>query len=154
MDLPGIDEPVDFAKVSACEAVLDLAQAGAGVTVADVAREMTLEHSTASRLLAEAERDGLLRKTRGPTDARTRAIVLTTKGEQVAHTARLLRIELLRLLLADWNENDVTAFDRLLHRFSTSLGEVLTELATNQNSEIAVQARSQVTQHLACPPQE
>lgn len=133
MDLPGVEGSVDFPKVAACEAVLDLSAAG-GVTVGAVAGELTLEHSSASRLLAECEQEGLIARARDEVDGRKTVVTLTARGSQVASTAKLLHAEFLKSLLSDWKSKEVAAFALLLDRFSTSLGSVLTDVTNgNQN---------------------
>lgn len=125
--VPGSDATFEFAKIAACEAVYHLSKEGL-VSVGAIANELTLEHSTASRLLADCEADGLIKRARDAVDRRKVNIALTEWGSHVAETAVLMHSELLQRLLAEWKPADVAKFAVLLDRFSTSVGELFTEL--------------------------
>lgn len=133
--VPGTDTTFEFAKIAACEAVYHLSKEGL-VSVGDIANELTLEHSTASRLLADCEADDLIRRTRDAVDRRKVNIALTEWGGHVAKTAVLLHAELLQRLLGEWKPSDVAKFAVLLDRFSTSVGELFTELINGAEPEL------------------
>ena len=56
--VPGLGRPVDLSKVLACEALAELSRGGP-VTITDLSTAMHLERSTVSRLVGEAEAEGL-----------------------------------------------------------------------------------------------
>lgn len=147
-ELPGISGEIDFTKVAACEAVLEL-QATRVVTVGAIAGELTLEHSSASRLLAECEQEGLIHRARDELDGRKTVVTLTERGSQVATTAKMMHSEFLRSLLADWKSKEIAAFASLLDRFSDSVGTVLTDVTNRIDNAIVDDTRARVERLIA-----
>ncbi len=121
--LPGHDRAIEFSRISACEAILDLSTKG-DVTVSDIADELTLEHSSASRLASECERDGLVSRNRAPQDSRRVLLALTDEGLRVATTAKSMHSVVLDALLDGWTDQDIDDFARLLDRFSESVAAI------------------------------
>ena len=67
--MPGLGRPVDLSKVLACEALAELSRGGP-VTITDLSTAMHLERSTVSRLVGEAEAEGLVERGTHPDDRR------------------------------------------------------------------------------------
>ncbi len=82
MPLPELPGGLDLAKAMACMAIADLIsdEPDRIVTVKDVAQSLALEHSTASRLLADTEAEGLIERGIDPTRP--------TAHERAAHGRR------------------------------------------------------------------
>ena len=134
--LPGHDRPLDFSKVCACEAIMDLRASG-DVSVKDVADELTLEHSSASRLTKECEAAGLVERSRSLIDSRRVSLTLTEQGESIATTAKRVQFVMLDALTADWTATDIASFARLLERFSESVAAVHHQITTGHCDPIS-----------------
>jgi DNA-binding MarR family transcriptional regulator len=122
--LPGTTRRIDFAKLLACGAIDALSAAPEPVTVKSVAATLDLEHSTASRLLTEAETEGLVERHAHPTDRRSSALTLTALGREIADAFRQARLRFIAGTLAQWAPEDVAAFTELLDRF---VSDVITQ---------------------------
>ena len=102
--------------VMVLEAVHALTARHRPTSVNDVARELGLDQSGASRMVARAERQGLLiRRAPGRIGATT-AIATTAAGEELLRQAHAWQDEVLRTLTADWPEEDVAALLNLMDR--------------------------------------
>lgn len=120
--LPALDRAVDLSKVMACFAIEDFEAAGArSVTVKDVAAALILEHSTASRLLAEAEAEGLVQRGSDTVDRRRTTVTLTDAGRAVVRESIVIRTWALEHLLEAWDPADVSALAGLMERFCATL---------------------------------
>ncbi|WP_432976475.1 MarR family winged helix-turn-helix transcriptional regulator [Dactylosporangium sp. CA-233914] len=103
--------------VLALEAVRALsARLGAPPSVNDVAHELGLDQSGASRLLSRAERLGLLarRSARGVGAATT--VTVTPPGEELLRQAHAWQDEVLAELTAGWPDEDVRTLVALMSR--------------------------------------
>ena len=133
--IPSLGRPVDIAKVFACDAVAELTESGRSVTVKEVAAALELEHSTVSRLLGEAEADGLLVRGEDPADRRRTTVSLTFLGRQVVADSAAMRRFLTRAVLDGWERADVETLTRLMTRLAdTVVGrlDALTEHAMQE----------------------
>ena len=68
-----------------------LAAAGGGLGIGDIAERIGVDQPRASRLTAELERDGLVRRTRDLADHRRHVISLTPAGRRPLEQATALR---------------------------------------------------------------
>ncbi len=130
LPVPGLEHGIDAAKALACMAIADLGQ-GRGhrpITVKDVAAALTLEHSSASRLLSETEVAGLLIRGTDPEDRRRTTVELTEVGQRLAEQLVGARTYALDRLLTDWPAEDVGALVTLLERFTVALDERLDDV--------------------------
>jgi DNA-binding MarR family transcriptional regulator len=137
--VPALGKPLDMAKIFACDAVSDLAQRKPSVTVKDVAAELELEHSTASRLLSDVEQDGLVTRGTDPDDRRRTTLELTDLGESVVGDATAITRFFTRLLLSEWPREDVEDLTRLLGRLADTVHEKLDVLPERAMAEFARQ---------------
>ncbi len=117
-----LGRPVDIAKLYACDAIAELAEASGPVTVKDVAAALDLEHSTVSRLLGDAEADGLLVRGGDPDDRRRTTVSLTPLGRQLVADSEALRRAFARIVLAGWERPDVETLSCFVARLADSLG--------------------------------
>ncbi len=140
--------PGEVRALEKLKRVLEL-QATRVVTVGAIAGELTLEHSSASRLLAECEQEGLIHRARDELDGRKTVVTLTERGSQVATTAKMMHSEFLRSLLADWKSKEIAAFASLLDRFSDSVGTVLTDVTNRIDNAIVDDTRARVERLIA-----
>ena len=112
----GVDE--DRGRdVMVTEAVLARSARGA-VTINDVADELGIDPSGASRLVARAVDGGYLEKARTATDARHRVIVVTAAGHELLRAAHVWQEAVFAELTADWPAADVDRFHVLMRRLT------------------------------------
>ncbi|MUL42441.1 winged helix-turn-helix transcriptional regulator [Streptomonospora sp. PA3] len=95
------------------EAVRDR-QGAHGASVNEVADELGIDQSGASRLIAQAADRGFLRKEDSPADARRRVLVVTEEGRELLRTAHAWQESVFADLTADWPDRDVRELHRLM----------------------------------------
>ncbi len=111
----GDDVPV--AHVLVLEAV-DAAAARGSVAVSDVAVELGLDRSNASRMLADAVDAGLVTKTVDPADARRTELRITGAGRRLLDQARDWQQAVFEHLVGSWPVQEADAFARSLERLA------------------------------------
>jgi len=122
--IPALQHPVDLAKVMACLVTSDLQgldDPPRPVAVKDVAFALGLEHSTASRLLAEAEAEGLIQRSTDPADRRRTVVQLTHTGDVVVAQSSAIRTWAIDLMLAKWDPADLSTFAELVEKFTSTI---------------------------------
>lgn len=123
--VPSLGRQLDVAKIFACDAVAELSSLQSAVTVKDVAALLDLEHSTVSRLLTEAETEGLLVRAPDPQDRRRTTVALTDLGRAVVVDATQMTRFTTRLLLAEWTRDDVAGLQAQLGRLADTVASRL-----------------------------
>lgn len=93
------------------------------VTIGAVAEQMRIDHSRASRIVAELVRRGEVRREASQEDARRTIVTLTAEGRALLEQMHDVKHELLSQALADWPEEDVATFARLYDRFMRTMTE-------------------------------
>lgn len=112
-----VDVDVDRGRdVMVTEAVAAL-QGGTGATVNQVAAELGIDQSGASRMLSQAAERGYVRKTALGPDARQRLLLVTEKGAGMLDSAHRWQESVFDELTADWAADDVRCFHGYLRRF-------------------------------------
>ena len=86
-----------------------------------------LDPSTITRQVQALEEVGLASRQVDPSDRRASLLDLSPEGTQVLEQTREHRREVLRKVLSDWPEADLTDFSRLLKEFNASLDRLLVE---------------------------
>lgn len=97
------------------EAVQSLRTPG-GATVNEVADELGIDQSGASRFITQAADRGYLKKVTAPGDARQRLVVVTDAGRELVEAAHRWQGQVFADLTADWSRTEVAVFDDLMHR--------------------------------------
>lgn len=136
MPMPSLGRSVDFAKVHACMAIAEGAVDGAPTgpdghrvsTVKDVAAFMQVDHSTASRLLSEAEADGLVERGTDPEDRRRTTVSLTDIGRLVLQDSIAMRTWAMSQAFDQWSEKDLKTLAIMLERMAQTLVERMPDL--------------------------
>jgi DNA-binding MarR family transcriptional regulator len=118
--MPGMGRTVDLAKVLACEALADLSTSGP-VTISDLSTAMHLERSTVSRLVGEAEAEGLVERQTHPEDRRMVTVTVTPLGEQVVSFVQGLRVGYLNHATRVFDDEELTTLANLLGRLAESM---------------------------------
>jgi DNA-binding MarR family transcriptional regulator len=101
--------------VLAVEAVNAVSHRG-DPTVNDVAAELGLDQSNASRLLTHAAEAGYLAVSRSAVDRRQRTVTLTESGHQLLTAAHVWQDSVFETLTADWTDDERAALDRAMRR--------------------------------------
>jgi len=125
LPIPSLGRTVEFAKVMACLAIAegpDLVGLVHPPTVKDIAALLQLDHSTTSRLLTEAEAEGLLVRATDDEDRRRTIVELTDAGRSVVADSSAIRAWAIGALLADWSPSDVATFTEYLERMTATFG--------------------------------
>lgn len=101
--------------VLAVEAVNALSLHG-DPTVNDVAAELGLDQSNASRLLTHGAAAGYLALSRSGVDRRQRTVALTESGQQLLTAAHLWQDSVFEALTVEWTEDERVAFKQAMRR--------------------------------------
>jgi DNA-binding MarR family transcriptional regulator len=118
--IPGLGRPVDLSKVLACEALAELSRGGP-VTITDLSTAMHLERSTVSRLVGEAEAEGLVERSTHPDDGRMVTVTVTALGQQVVDFVQGLRVGYLRHATDVFSDEEIATLADLLGRLAESM---------------------------------
>jgi len=118
--VPGLGRPVDLSKVLACEALAELSRGGP-VTITDLSTAMHLERSTVSRLVSEAESEGLVARSTHPDDRRMVTVTVTALGQQVVDFVQGLRVGYLRHATEVFDDAEIAMLASLLGRLAESM---------------------------------
>jgi DNA-binding MarR family transcriptional regulator len=89
---------------------------GQGASIGEVAEYMAVEHSTASRSVANVVAAGLLTKTLSPDDQRRCVLVLTDTGRKALSEVTERRRQMVAETVAEWPATDVDTLVDLLQR--------------------------------------
>jgi DNA-binding MarR family transcriptional regulator len=111
------DDAARAGHVLVLEAI-DAAGGSGSAAVADVAVELGLDRSNASRMLAAAVQAGLVSKTVSPLDARRTDLTATAAGHALLEAARSWQQETFAQLVADWPAEDARRFAGYLQRLA------------------------------------
>ena len=118
--MPGLGRPVDLSKVLACEALAELSRGGP-VTITDLSAAMHLERSTVSRLVGEAEAEGLVERSTHPEDGRMVTVTVTPRGQEVVDFVQGLRVGYLQHATGVFTDDEMTTLADLLGRLAESM---------------------------------
>ena len=118
--MPALGRPVDLSKVLACEALVELSRGGP-VTISDLSAGMHLERSTVSRLVGEAEAEGLMARSTHPDDGRMVTVTVTPLGQQVVDFVQGLRVGYLRHATEVFDDAEIATLAELLGRLAESM---------------------------------
>lgn len=94
------------------------------VTVNDVASELGLDQSNASRLLAHADEAGYLLIGPSSSDRRRRTIVVTSEGRALLDAAHEWQDAAFATLTSDWTTTERAEFTRAMHRLVARSGDL------------------------------
>jgi DNA-binding MarR family transcriptional regulator len=114
----GTGDVAHVSHVLVLEAI-DSASTEGTVAIADVAVELGLDRSNASRMLADAVAAGLVKKTVSADDARRTELEMTAHGQSLLAAARAWQQETFASLVADWPREDACRFASYLVRLAS-----------------------------------
>lgn len=108
--------------------VLDVVKrSGQDVTVGAVAEAMRIDPSRGSRVVAEMVGRGLLHRQVSQQDGRRSVIGITTLGESILNEMRDAKLSVIRDVVGDWSEEDLSSFARLYERFIDRMEQRLSQ---------------------------
>jgi DNA-binding MarR family transcriptional regulator len=111
------DDAARVGHVLVLEAI-DASHANGSAAVGDVAVELGLDRSNASRMLAAAVDAGLVTKTVSPADGRRTELRATASGCELLASARAWQRYTFTQLVADWPAQDARRFAGYLQRLA------------------------------------
>lgn len=88
-------------------------------SIGDIAVELGVEHSTASRSVDNAVKADLLRKAPAADDQRRSQLELTAGGKDVLEATSQRRLTMLAEVTAGWDQSDIDQLAHLLERLQT-----------------------------------
>ncbi|MGW4524709.1 MarR family winged helix-turn-helix transcriptional regulator [Amycolatopsis sp. NPDC004378] len=91
---------------------------GDEVTVADVARQLGIDRSVASRMVGEAGRDGFVVRSTSPRDARRAVLTLTEAAKEFLAASQAHQRQAFEALVGHWAEEDRERFAAYLSRLA------------------------------------
>ena len=118
----GAGDAAHVGHVLVLEAI-DAASANGPAAIGDVAAELGLDRSNASRMLAQAVSAGLVIKTVAPDDARRTELAMTADGHRLLAAAQAWQDEVFAQLVADWPPRDAHRFASYLKRLAAQRTE-------------------------------
>lgn len=117
-------DPAHVGHVLVLEAI-DAALATGTGAIGEVARQLGLDRSNASRMLAEAVAAGLVTKTVAPGDARRTELGITATGRELLAAARAWQDRAFAGLVAGWPPADARRLADYLQRLAAQSPESL-----------------------------
>jgi DNA-binding MarR family transcriptional regulator len=108
-------------NVLVVDTVDTLRRDGVAATVGELARQLGLDHSGASRMVTAAAQGGYLERRRSTTDRRRTVLELTPHGRALLDASLHWQQAQFSELVAHWDERDRAAFARYLIRLAREL---------------------------------
>lgn len=109
--------------IQVLDAVHAAGRSGAEVSVADVAHQLGIDRSGASRFVGDAVEHGYLQRGAGRADARRAVISLTPTGQELLDAAHAWQRQVFAELTASWSPDDARAFAGYLGRLADELDQ-------------------------------
>jgi len=98
------------------------------VRLTDLAQELSVEISTASRQVSQLERSDLLDRRPDPTDGRSSMLTLSPDGRRVLARVREARTSALHEILSGWSRDDRVRLAGLLDRLVADITAFVEEV--------------------------
>ncbi|WEO76042.1 MarR family transcriptional regulator [Cryobacterium sp. SO2] len=114
----GATDEVDLSAVFVVDTIARRAQDGMLTRIADIAHHLSVQPSTASRLVRSTEAAGYIQRSASPDDPRSVVLHLTSRGTELNASAKDFRTNMLRNATMEWDSNTIATFARLLDEFS------------------------------------
>ncbi len=106
------------------------------VTIGDIAEEMAIDPSRASRLIAGLVTKGYIRRDIAQSDARKTILQPTAASRALFDAFMSLKWRLLFDAFSEWSDADLAAFERLLSLYLATMDEVVAK-AGSDSEEVA-----------------
>ena len=136
IEIPSLGRCVYLAKLMACIAISEHSEMpdhgkhsdSHSPSVKEIAQILDLEHSTASRILSEAEAEGLVERDTDPEDRRRTIVGLTADGRSAVTDSVQMRSVVLAQVLSTWDAKEIRTLVELLEKFSDTVSERMPEV--------------------------
>ena len=112
-----VDDQHHVMRLLVLEAI-DAAADRGPVSIIDVASELGIDRSGASRMVTDAVESGHVRKATSPADARRAALTVTDRGADLLAAARAWQEQVFEDLVADWGRRDAARLASYLRRLA------------------------------------
>jgi DNA-binding MarR family transcriptional regulator len=144
--LSALDTDLEPAEFEALTAVARLssgigAPARDDVTIGDIAEEMSVDPSRASRLVAALVNKGLLRREIAQDDARKSVLKPTPESGKLFEDFMVHKWEIVFAAFKGWSRRDIESFERLLSRYVVAMDEALAAAGTPESAPPVSQER-------------
>lgn len=107
--------------IAVLDAIETVANNAAEVSVADVAHQLGIDRSGASRFLTAAEARGNVRRTSSAGDGRRVAVSITDEGRELLDGSHSWQEQVFTQMTTGWDPDDAERFGRYLRRLAVSL---------------------------------
>jgi DNA-binding MarR family transcriptional regulator len=121
----------DLSAILIVQAVEAAARAGGEVTVGRVAKELGVDPSTASRLVARSVQSGYVHGVASRVDGRARGLELSDAGRELARSAAGYQRAVFDAATSEWTDDERAAFARLFVRFADAIMAALARERTD-----------------------
>ncbi len=121
------------------------------VAVGDIAEEMAIDPSRASRLVASLVAKGYVRRDVAQDDARKTVLKLTPASLALFDAVMALKWHLLFAAFRDWSDSDIADFERLFSRYLVTMDALIARAGNNgaEGDRLAEAIRQAVKSELA-----
>ena len=148
--LAELDTDIEQAEFEALTAVARLSVGIGGkppseVTIGDVAEEMDIDPSRASRLVTALVQKGYLRREIAQSDARRSIVMPTEASDALFENFMVLKWRIVLAAFKDWSQSDVQAFERLLSRYVGAMDDAMAGAGSAQTPPAPGDLRHSVT---------
>ena len=120
-------EPNDYRTLRAIE------RATGAPSVGEVADELRVDASTASRMVERVVHTGQVRRATSTEDRRRSVLELTERGHTTLQHLNDVRIALLRELTKDWLAEEIATLGRMLTRLDEACNQLRATVANDQD---------------------
>lgn len=102
------------------------------VSIGDIAEELSIDPSRASRLVTALVTKGYIRRALAQDDARKTVLVSTPASQALIRAFMQLKWHLVFDAFKGWTEQDIADFERLFSHYVASMGEAVDRADSNQ----------------------
>jgi DNA-binding MarR family transcriptional regulator len=125
-------QPIDHSMIAALHTLR--CSAGA-LRLTELANQIELDASTASRLVRTLESEGLVARTPDPDDRRASRVELTDAGLKRLEEFSQRRQEILTAAMSGWKKSDIETFATLMGRFADGVNQTAEERNNPRGTE-------------------
>jgi DNA-binding MarR family transcriptional regulator len=118
---------LELSYILVVQAIEERQKVGQEANIGSIAADLEIEASTASRLVAAAERAGYIMRKKSSADGRATLIELTQAGIRLAQDARGFQKSVFEAITATWSDEERAIFVPLFIRFVDDLIEMWAE---------------------------
>lgn len=125
--IDGIEEVAGVSTLRVLRSIERAGERGRFLSIRQIAFDLGIEHSTASRAVNDCIRRGLVARSTSEHDQRKALLALTPLGHRAADRATHNRQEMVAEGLNEWSDETVRTFSQLLGEFVGHLSNISAE---------------------------